>query len=151
MAKERPLSHWVAVARMGFERDFQRIFRELGITQTALAERIGTSAAYVSKVLNGKAKNFQLETMAKLARAVGASVQISLVRDGRETVRVVDYDTAALLDGVADEARHAARRAATSEADTTGEEVGSAAGNVVNMDSYRLRTVEVSTGAAAHG
>jgi len=103
MIKERPLSHWIAVARMGFERDFHRIFSGLDISRSELARRLESSPAYVSKVLNGKAGNFTLGTMAKLARAIGAAVQISLTRDGKETVRVVDYETAATLDGIARE------------------------------------------------
>jgi transcriptional regulator with XRE-family HTH domain len=83
---------------MGFEDDFNRIFDELGISRTDLAERLDSSPAYVSKVLNGTAGNFQLSTMAKLARAIGAIVQIRLIIEGKEAVRVVDYETAGQLD-----------------------------------------------------
>lgn len=95
---DRPLSHWTAVARMGFERDFHRIFTDLGMKRSELARRIGASAPYVSKILNAEHGNFQLETMCKLARAIGAIVQVRLVKEGSEAVRVVDYETAAELD-----------------------------------------------------
>jgi hypothetical protein len=49
-------------------------------------------------VLNGSAGNFQLSTMAKWARALGAIVQIRLIKEGEEVVRVVDYETAGELD-----------------------------------------------------
>lgn len=95
---EQPLSYWMAVARMGFEDDFSRLFENLGISRAELAERLGASPAYVSKILNGRNGNFQLETMAKLARAIGAIVQVRLIKESGEVVRVVDYDTAAALD-----------------------------------------------------
>jgi transcriptional regulator with XRE-family HTH domain len=95
---EHPLSYWVSLARMGFENDFHRLFDELGISRAELAKRLGTSPEYVTKVLNGSAGNFQLSTMAKWARALGAIVQIRLIKEGEEVVRVVDYETAAELD-----------------------------------------------------
>lgn len=96
--KDRPLSYWISVARMGFENDFNRLFDELDISRAELAKRVGSSPAYVSKLLNGAAGNFQLSTMAKWARAIGAIVQIRLIKEGREAVRVVDYATASALD-----------------------------------------------------
>lgn len=95
---DQPLSYWIAVARMGFEDDFNRLFDELGISRVELAKRVEASPAYVSKVLNGAQGNFQLSTMAKWARAIGAIVQIRLIKEGKEAVRVVDYETAAVLD-----------------------------------------------------
>lgn len=95
---EHPLSYWVTLARMGFENDFHRLFNELGISRAELAKRLGTSPEYVTKVLNGSAGNFQLSTMTKWARALGAIVQIRLIKEGEEVVRVVDYETAAKLD-----------------------------------------------------
>ena len=102
MTKDRPLSYWVSVARMGFENDFNRLFDELGISRAELANRVDSSPAYVSKVLNGTAANFQLSTMAKWARAIGAVVQIRVVQEGKEVVRVVDYETARMLDDISE-------------------------------------------------
>lgn len=87
----------MAVARLGFEDDFHRLFEELGITQSELATRLDVSEPYVSRLMNGKLGNLQLETMTKFARAFGAILQIRMVKDG-EVVRVVDYETAAALD-----------------------------------------------------
>src|SRR5215510_7374736 len=83
---------------MGFENDFNRIFDDLGISRAELAKRMDSSPAYVTKVLNGAAGNFQLSTMAKWARALGAIVQVRLIKEGEEVVRVVDYETAGELD-----------------------------------------------------
>src|SRR4051812_33971394 len=95
---EHPLSYWVTLARMGFENDFHRLFNELGISRAELAKRLGTSPEYITKVLNGSTGNFQLSTMAKWARALGAIVQIRLIKEGEEVMRVVDYETAGKLD-----------------------------------------------------
>ncbi len=97
-ADDRPLSYWIAVARMGFENDFNRIFDDLGISQVELAKRIGSTPAYISKVLNGTDGNYELGTMAKWARAIGAILQIRLIKEDREAVRVVDYETAGAID-----------------------------------------------------
>lgn len=83
---------------MGFEEDFNRLFDELGLSRTELAERIGATPAYISKLLNGRLGNFQLETMTKLARAIDAILQIRLIKEDGEVVRVVDYETAQALD-----------------------------------------------------
>lgn len=96
--EEPPLSYWITLAQMGFEDDFCRILNQSGISHTDLAERLGVSLAIVSEVLDGTAGNHELATMAKLARAVGGILQISLIKEGEEVVRVVDYETAALLD-----------------------------------------------------
>jgi transcriptional regulator with XRE-family HTH domain len=96
--EDHPLSYWVTLARMGFENDLHRLFNELGISRAELAKRLGTSPEYVTKVLNGSAGNFQLSTMTKWARALGAIVQIRLIKEGEEVVRVVDYETAKELD-----------------------------------------------------
>jgi len=95
---DEPLSYWVAVARMGFEDDFHRLFDELGISQAELARRIPVSEAYASKFLNGTTGNYELGTMVKWARAVGGIVQVRVIKEEGETVRIVDYETARELD-----------------------------------------------------
>ena len=95
---EEPLSYWVAVARIGFEDDFHRLFEDLGISQAELARRIPASEAYVSRFLNGSRGNYSLETMAKWARAVGGVVQVRILKEEGEAVRVVDYETARAVD-----------------------------------------------------
>lgn len=44
-----------------------------GITQKQLAERMGCSQQYVSKILKGK-ENLSLETMAKIEYSLGISI-----------------------------------------------------------------------------
>ena len=92
----------VSLARIGFEEDLYRLIQAEQITRSELARRIETSSAYISKIFNGTT-NYTLQTMAKLAKAVGAIVQIRLVSEGREVVRVMDVDTARRFDDQHDE------------------------------------------------
>jgi len=96
---------------MGFEDDLNRIFDALGISQADLARKMEVSPAYVSQVLNGQKRNLQLETMVRFSRAVGSILQISLVKEGKEVARVLDYETAALVDGLSDRGRARAQAA----------------------------------------
>lgn len=51
-----------------------------GVSNAELARRMGTSAAYVTKLFRGNA-NLSLQTMAKLAQAIGVSVQLGLTAE----------------------------------------------------------------------
>lgn len=46
---------------------------ELGLTQTALAERMDCTQQYISRILKGK-ENLSLETIARLEDAIGAKI-----------------------------------------------------------------------------
>jgi transcriptional regulator with XRE-family HTH domain len=48
-----------------------------GMTRSVLAEKIGTSPAYVTKILRGDT-NFTLDTMSKIASALDCELSISL-------------------------------------------------------------------------
>lgn len=48
-----------------------------GVSNAELARRMGTSAAYVSRLFRGNA-NLSVQTMVKLAQAVGAQLQVGL-------------------------------------------------------------------------
>lgn len=51
--------------------------QEQGITRAELARRLGTSQAYITRVLSGNA-NFTLKTISKLAMALGMELEIGL-------------------------------------------------------------------------
>ena len=51
-----------------------------GINRTELAKRLGTSPAYVTKILSGTA-NPSLETMAKIAHALDTKIEIELAEN----------------------------------------------------------------------
>lgn len=95
--QQEPLELWTDLARVGFEDDLHRLMTAAGINRGQLAEAAGVSPALVSKVLNGST-NYTLKTMAKLARAIGAVLQVRLIDENREVVRVVSPETAAWLD-----------------------------------------------------
>jgi transcriptional regulator with XRE-family HTH domain len=61
-----------------------------GITQAALAEKIGTSPAYISKVMRGDA-NFTLATMTKLAMAVDGKIKLCIA-DASPMAGAIDTD-----------------------------------------------------------
>jgi len=96
-SQQEPLEFWIDLARVGFEEDLYRLMERAGINRAELAEAAGVSPAFVSKVLNGST-NYTLKTMAKLARAAGAVLQVRVIDEEREVVRVVSPETAARLD-----------------------------------------------------
>jgi transcriptional regulator with XRE-family HTH domain len=58
---------------------------EQGVSRAELARRLGTSQAYVTRVLRGNA-NFTLKTMNKLAFALGLELEVVLRPQARSTV-----------------------------------------------------------------
>jgi transcriptional regulator with XRE-family HTH domain len=69
--------YWNAVAAYEFVRELERRLEEQGISRAELARRLGTSKAYVTKVLSADA-NFTLATMNRLAAAVGGMVHFRI-------------------------------------------------------------------------
>ena len=78
--------YWTQVAIRTFVRDLSNRMAEKDMNKAALAQRIGASPAYVSKVMRGDA-NFTLETMTKLAMAVGGKVQARIVDADAQVLR----------------------------------------------------------------
>lgn len=70
--------YWIAGAVQGFTEEVCRLMEDAGVSRTELAKRLGTSPAYVTKILRGNA-NFTMASMVKLARALGADLEIRLV------------------------------------------------------------------------
>lgn len=70
-------SYWVEQAKLEFSIELNRVFKKSGKTQKELAESIGTSQAYITKVFRGDS-NFTIETMVKLSRAVGGQIHIHI-------------------------------------------------------------------------
>jgi ribosome-binding protein aMBF1 (putative translation factor) len=54
-----------------------RVMESNGITKRTLAQRIGTSPAYVTQLFRGH-KTINLETLAKMERALGIQFSVSL-------------------------------------------------------------------------
>ncbi len=69
------LDYWNAVAAHEFVRELERRMEEQEVSRAELARRLGTSKAYVTKVL-GADTNFTLATMTRLAAALGGKVHV---------------------------------------------------------------------------
>lgn len=74
---EKHEDYWLAGAILTFTENVVREMERQGITRTELAQRLGTTPAYVTKLLRGKV-NFTLATMLRLARALGAELTVEL-------------------------------------------------------------------------
>lgn len=93
----RNIRRLMRLARFGFENDLSRLMDKGPIGRAELARRYGASLPYISALLNGESNNYQLETMAKVAAALGAVLEIRMATEG-EFVRVVDKSIAAHAD-----------------------------------------------------
>jgi transcriptional regulator with XRE-family HTH domain len=78
------VDYWAQAAMRRFVSDIDRRLIEQNLSRTQFAEKLGTTPAYVTKVMRGDV-NFTLETMTKLALAVGGKLQVKVVdRDASE-------------------------------------------------------------------
>lgn len=83
-AKKRD-SYWVARAISTFTEEFHKLAEQGKISRAELARRLGTSPAYITKILRGNV-NFTVETMVRLARAVGGRLHLHVGPQGREVM-----------------------------------------------------------------
>ena len=70
-------SYWIEKVKLGFALTLEARRRSKGMTNADLAKKVGVSQAYISKVFRGDT-NFTIETMVKLARATGGSLQLEI-------------------------------------------------------------------------
>jgi transcriptional regulator with XRE-family HTH domain len=98
-AKKDP-AYWAAVAAASFTEMLHEELVQRGMSRTQYADRLGTSRAYVTQVLGGN-DNFTLETMAKLALALGLAVEVKLrplaVNQNAAYERIAGAETGPLL------------------------------------------------------
>ena len=73
-------AYWMESAKLDFALALEKQIRLAGLSYASLAKKIGTSAAYISKVFRGDT-NMTIETMVKLSRASGARLQIEVVNE----------------------------------------------------------------------
>jgi plasmid maintenance system antidote protein VapI len=69
--------YWHEIPVVEFTEDLWRLMEEKKVSRAELARRIGTSRAYITKLLGGNA-NFTLMTMVKLAMALGGAVHVHI-------------------------------------------------------------------------
>lgn len=117
-AEKHPSFH-KELAILEFTEELSRVMRDKGVSGTELGRRIGSSQAYVSRVLNGGA-NFTLGSMTKLAMALGMELKMHLApvhavtawRDFYPTARVTDAGARVIEVSFSEVSREPARFAA---------------------------------------
>ena len=75
-AKERD-SYWTARAVHGFTEDLCRLMKQRGVSKAELARRLGSSPAYVTRVLRGNT-NFTIESMVRMVRALDGRLSLQV-------------------------------------------------------------------------
>lgn len=135
--KDRPLSYWITLARMGFEEDLARLMGKKDVSRSDLARKVGVSPQFITKILNGT-NNYTLATMAKLARGIGAVLEVRLADEGSEVVRVVDPSVAVVLDAM----QGLESLTSTRDAEFSG-------ATVVDITGYRIRRESARTTPAS--
>jgi transcriptional regulator with XRE-family HTH domain len=83
-AAERKPAYWAEGAWLRFTEELLALMTAQNVTRTELARRVGVSPAYITKVFRGTV-NLTLETMSKLALAVGASVRLHVAPTNQRT------------------------------------------------------------------
>lgn len=73
-------AYWVESAKLDFAMKLEKQIRLAGLSYASLAQKLGTSAAYISKVFRGDT-NMTIESMVKLSRATGARLNIELLNE----------------------------------------------------------------------
>ncbi|MHB1047841.1 MAG: helix-turn-helix domain-containing protein [Thermoanaerobaculia bacterium] len=81
---EKTLEYNVEGSIMDFTEDLCRVMAEKNVSRAELARRIGTSPAYVTKILRGSS-NFTLSSMVRVAMALESEVRIHLSPRGAMT------------------------------------------------------------------
>jgi transcriptional regulator with XRE-family HTH domain len=74
---ETSIHYWMHGPVVELTEDLSRRMKEQKISRAELARRMGTSRAYITKLLSGDA-NFTLQTMVKLALAVGGVLHLHI-------------------------------------------------------------------------
>lgn len=80
--------YWHEVPVLEFTEDLLRRMEEQEMSRAELARRMGTSRAYITRLLGGDA-NFTLMTMVKLSMAVGGALHVH-ISDQQATTRWQD-------------------------------------------------------------
>jgi transcriptional regulator with XRE-family HTH domain len=81
-AKKRD-AYWVARTISTFTEELHQLAGQGNITRAELARRLGTSPAYITKILRGNV-NFTVDTMVRLARAVGGQLHLHMTPQEHE-------------------------------------------------------------------
>ncbi len=69
------------------EHKIAQLRKRRGLTQAALAKRSGVSQPMIAQIESGKLSNLTLKTLARTARALGASLKVELVLERASALR----------------------------------------------------------------
>ena len=83
-AAERNPAYWAEGTWLRFTEELLALMEAQNVTRAELARRVGVSPAYITKVFRGTV-NLTLDSMAKLALAVGASVRLHVAPNDQIT------------------------------------------------------------------
>jgi transcriptional regulator with XRE-family HTH domain len=92
---EESLTYQVEGSILDFTEDLCGVMNEQGVTRAELARRLGTSPAYVTKILRGRS-NFTLASMVRVATALGCEVRLHLALRGAMTRWIDDLSSVAV-------------------------------------------------------
>lgn len=82
--------YWIDSVKLDFAVAIEAKRREYDRSYTDLARAMGTSNAYISKVFRGDA-NLTIDSMVKIARAVGCNINIEVGKD--ISIRIVSVNS----------------------------------------------------------
>src|SRR4051812_25358411 len=81
--------YWTERTSLRFTEELTRWMEQQGLSRKDLAEKIGSSQAYITKILKGNV-NFTLASMVKLTRALGAELRIEISPGKSATEGAID-------------------------------------------------------------
>lgn len=83
--------HFIAEALLlDINEQLVRLLEEQGVSRSALAQKLGVSNAYVSKLLNGN-ENLTIKQLVKIASVLGRKIDVAFVRKEFTVNRVYNY------------------------------------------------------------
>lgn len=77
-AAERDPAYWKERAVLSATEEIALAMERAGVSRAELARRLGSSPAYVTKILRGNA-NFTLDSLSRLARALGGELKVQIL------------------------------------------------------------------------
>ena len=85
LAKDAKLAERVEaeLARLRLEQDLVALRERRGVSQRALARRVGVSQPVIARIEAGRARNLELRTLMKIAAALDGEVEITIRRRAR--------------------------------------------------------------------